>query len=918
MSCLSVSSRALPRIAAAAALLIPAATARAGDLHYSLSLNELEITEGYLPPLRYAAWPVRYLSDPEALMLPAVLLDGPGEAFLVDLRGAGVWKIQFAARVPHAEDVTGRLVVPSTGSEKRIDVRFRVPASRGSADPLAFGKVMELRCHCLAKLAIPGAGWFRCSSRGGLVERTPHPSSDGTGLDATLALFTGARTLAEHLQLDHFLRVTDQDEETVALDTIGGIALPRHVWKDEESGPPPAADPLARLIPADQHAIFFPSCQALLSLIDEAHSTGTPILRLLEEAAIETDARGRYERQLCLEPDELAREIGPLLVDSVAVTGSDPYYRTGSDVAVLFESEKAAELAAWLEARQRTAASSAPGAETLAGETKGVPWVSVRTPDRTLCSYLARQGSVVLVTNSLAQVEAFAGVLAGSRPALESLPEYRYFRTRYARGSPEETALFVLSDATIRRWLEPRWRVGASRRIRAAAGLAHERARQVERLGLAAADAPPEDSALAAQYGNLAFITPVAELSVERATLEEVAAYERFRVAYEGRRWTSFDPIAVRLSLAEDGLDSDVTVIPLSRTSDLQQLRQLCGSASIAAGAGDPHPGTILHVAHALNLFWRGSSLRFSSLLTGSLAEMALRRGPLRYPVSMLWDILPSSKSQAIVWVGNCLSLYLDADPLWEELSRAADLEDFIEEHFSRLPLALTLEVKDAEQAARALAAAQASWTKGGSRSFRTDTVTWRGIEAVRRTETQEAHRRRAAPDDWSPLTLFCAVLPGRLVITPCEAVLHSAIDRALSPGAVDAPSWQGQSVALRLEREVLDAVQAFLGEWEEEERQKASWRNLPILNEWRRLFPDQDPVLVHRRLFDEELVCPGGGAYVWSEEWRTMESTAYGCPLAPRQEPRLPSVLDAVETVEAGITFEGDGLRAKLRIRRR
>ena len=69
-------------------------------------------------------------------------------------------------------------------------------------------------------------------------------------------------------------------------------------------------------------------------------------------------------------------------------------------------------------------------------------------------------------------------------------------------------------------------------------------------------------------------------------------------------------------------------------------------------------------------------------------------------------------------------------------------------------------------------------------------------------------------------------------------------------------------------------------------------WDNLPILNEWKRNIPDRDPVEVHRRLWDVELVCPGGGKYVWNEKYGTMESTVYGHPGEPKQGPPAPPVL--------------------------
>ena len=61
---------------------------------------------------------------------------------------------------------------------------------------------------------------------------------------------------------------------------------------------------------------------------------------------------------------------------------------------------------------------------------------------------------------------------------------------------------------------------------------------------------------------------------------------------------------------------------------------------------------------------------------------------------------------------------------------------------------------------------------------------------------------------------------------------------------------------------------------------QQLAWANLPALNEWKRRYPDQDPVKVHERLWQTRLLDPAGGAYVWNERFQTMESTTYGHPV--------------------------------------
>jgi hypothetical protein len=98
---------------------------------------------------------------------------------------------------------------------------------------------------------------------------------------------------------------------------------------------------------------------------------------------------------------------------------------------------------------------------------------------------------------------------------------------------------------------------------------------------------------------------------------------------------------------------------------------------------------------------------------------------------------------------------------------------------------------------------------------------------------------------------------------------------------------------------------------------QNLAWSNLPILNEWKRMFPDQDPVEIHEQLWAARPVCPGGGEYVWNADWQTMESTVYGHPGEPRNGPAFPEALKQFEKGNFGVTFEEQGLRARAELLR-
>src|SRR6185295_17610682 len=103
------------------------------------------------------------------------------------------------------------------------------------------------------------------------------------------------------------------------------------------------------------------------------------------------------------------------------------------------------------------------------------------------------------------------------------------------------------------------------------------------------------------------------------------------------------------------------------------------------------------------------------------------------------------------------------------------------------------------------------------------------------------------------------------------------------------------------------------------EAMQRLSWANIPILNEWKRLYPQSDPVAMHEKLWGVKLLCPAGGKYVWNEKYLTMESTVLGHPGEPKAPPRdkLLTPLARLRSGNFGLTFENQGLRARVVIER-
>src|SRR5207244_12047750 len=144
--------------------------------------------------------------------------------------------------------------------------------------------------------------------------------------------------------------------------------------------------------------------------------------------------------------------------------------------------------------------------------------------------------------------------------------------------------------------------------------------------------------------------------------------------------------------------------------------------------------------------------------------------------------------------------------------------------------------------------------------------------------------------------------------------VLKRAMERQTKADARPAAGraqWLGQSLALRVDAKAWQPLRTGLRRPYQEMIRRQAWPNLPILNEWKRLYPDQDPVALHERLWHVRLVEPAGGKYLWNEQDQTMESSVYGSPVTPKHGSDVPPQIKGLDVADFGITFEEQGLRA-------
>ncbi len=931
-------SRLFSRLLVVHAILLPvlltglsvqAGSPSAEYVYYELALKELVFEESDPAELDDAAQNLheagthRLFGDvPGFERYPYVFIEdgvafvgNPGVGGWGTSPGRGLGDLRIGLRIPPGALAQGILFYPKKGGGfLRLD--FALPEDRQPGEPEAFYRVMEEHYGRLLAQGIPGSTFFRVQWRVARAGRGADADADppsgirgfrGSELEETFGLFTGSRAVAENLALDDELRIEgDGGTPSVALDGVAGITTPEFDWERIEIAGPEREDPLAGLIPGDQHGLFFGSFDGWKRFRHEYAEAGLPILDLVEFPGEFEGILERYERQLLLDGETLAEMKGRAGIGSLAVTGGDPYLPSGAAVTVLVETD---DPGGWVEGfRERTGTDRVSESGTYLGR----EWREVRSSNRRIHAITVALDGAVAITNSRHQKRRIIETANRDIPALNKTNDYRYFRERYKPGA--ETGFLVISDATIRRWGRPEARIANSRRTRAAAalmelqvanrnllleaaehGLDEERAihrGEADSAGLRNVVLDPGGSLLRdSVYNTMDFLTPVDELDLEKATSDEVRAYQVWRNRYQGRWGDIFCPITLRFDFSDEKVIADLMVFPLIEQSAFREFIEVAGKNEISAGDGDPHPEAMLHFVVSVDPDSEPLRNTFRAM-RGMLGEQL--------------DINP------LDWIRSSVALYVDDGFFWEAAANASDPGRFFGENFAEAPVGIHIASRSSARLAVFLA---------GFRGFLDQTapglLEWTTREHNEREYVVVRPRERFfGGGDFS---LHYATLPGALVASLREDVITNAIDRANRRAATprEAPfEWPGKHLNMRVRHGVFPVLTGIFDTEAASNTRRAAWRQIPILNEWKRWYPERDPVAVHETVYG---IPPGfGDAFEWNDAYKTAASVRWGHPGEPAvRDGGLTGLLGEIREAVFGVTFEMDGLSARAEISR-
>jgi hypothetical protein len=470
----------------------------------------------------------------------------------------------------------------------------------------------------------PGAGFY-AFAREATARKYKVPSlslfEGGRGPDPDqlnrrlFELTTGADAIAESMALRRMRErnFRDKGERIIEISKLQGIDIAEHPWEKMMAGKKPAPEPLARLVPHDNYYLHFKSIVKFLDIGDLMDQWGTTLTRAFEVNSRDYHLKDRLEEQLCLGSTGLARIFGPAVIKGVAITGSDPYIREGSDVTVIFHlaNKKAFQRAVEVfidKARKKWGGNLAEAVLPL-GELSGITVEEFKTPRREVSLYRAFVDDFAIYGNSQVGMRRVLEAYRGKRKALADSLDFQYMRTAFRMDDPKEDGFLFLSDPFLRNLVGPALRLKERRRLEgltslymathAALFLAWETGKLPEhhnallaQAGLKAEelfspDGPAifwdaeQKQAFSGVYNTLQFATPLIELPIDKVTEQEERDYNAFRSDYLGLWRQYFDPVGLRVSISKKQARVELYILPLVKSSAYNDLQRRTGGGTI-------------------------------------------------------------------------------------------------------------------------------------------------------------------------------------------------------------------------------------------------------------------------------------------------------------------------------------------------
>ena len=768
---------------------------------------------------------------------------------------------------------------------------------------------------------------------------------------------TGALAVQESLQLDR-MTATDRDrsQRTVPMKDIAAVTIRSHPFDTMRGDRQAIHGSLAGLTPHDFYYARFANVGKLMELLDFSDLWGTSLLRLTSASGEDYGVRERAFRQLCLPDSDLTRLLGPAVISEVAMVGSDPYLRDGSDFSVLLGARSKPALQAALEPFFSAARRKFPEASEDTIEHGGIAIQRLVDARRRVSCHRAWIANVWIYSNSAAAIKRIIDVHNEKRPSLADEPDFKYMRAVPLALEPEEDGFLYLSDAFIRHVVGPELRIKQKRRLEAVTSLKMLTNAVMFHGYQNGPGKPSMDDLIAAGslnaddlydpeggvftwevdrelarnsvYGDLSFLTPLIEIDATKATQPEREQYEQFRDRYS-RYWRNyFDPIGVRFKIGKT-ISVETYILPLIDLSEYGRFEDLAG--------GEP-------VEIDIDRFTDQTLLRW---------VMHLRQGAARQQALMFVRMFAGT-NVATDWIGDWVTFWVEDTDAFHKLVKAEFDKEFADDQRQNLAgnvvdifsasLVFGVHCKNKVSLAAFLMALRTMLMQVSPNTVVFNNLApYKQVGIVQIAPTPNSLRQfgiqpEAATGEGETATqpavsergpaLYYATIDDGFYLSTQAQTLRNLIDKlaaAEDDGSADRKSVAA-NVLLYAAPGAAEAVRPTVSLLLEHRARQASIRNMTQL--W---LLGRCGVLDERRLdqicrsyLGYRLRCPDGGQYSYDPAASEPVSSIHGPLSQPRRLDTPPEgsplnrLLDTLDTVTARLEFTDDGLSTAVEIRRR
>jgi hypothetical protein len=363
-------------------------------------------------------------------------------------------------------------------------------------------------------------------------------------------------------------------------------------------------EPIASRVPQECFYLRFGNFPNYLWFRDFMRKWQGDLGNMVVLESVSHDNRERLQQQLAIRESQVARVMGPTVINDVAIIGLDAYMRDGAAMGILFHAKNIGLLSRNIQGGRSEALQKNADATETKVDVAGHEVSYLSTPDGRIRSYYATDGDYLLVSRSRRLVERFYEA-AGGNGSLAATAEFQSTRAAMPQAR-EDTIFLYLPTAFFENMAGPKYRVELDRRLRSigemrslqmarlAAKAEGQEARTVEEL--IAADLLPAGfgqhsdgsqiteageewrDSLRGQPGSL---VPVADLKVDKITGAEAQRYASFRRTIDSEVGR-FAPVVAALKRQQspkgkewDRITADVRLAPYSPTNLVQFANRL-------------------------------------------------------------------------------------------------------------------------------------------------------------------------------------------------------------------------------------------------------------------------------------------------------------------------------------------------------